>query len=93
LISCSYQWSYDDLTVPNITGLGPGTYRVFVRDSSPACSVALAIFNITSPDALSVYFNYTAPTTTGGVDGTATAHVSGGYVFAALYVTFFLYTN
>eukprot|EP00026_Physarum_polycephalum_P000154 Phypoly_transcript_00154.p1 GENE.Phypoly_transcript_00154~~Phypoly_transcript_00154.p1 ORF type:complete len:2133 (+),score=340.58 Phypoly_transcript_00154:537-6401(+) len=80
-----YFWEHDsNLTASNLTNLGPGTYRVVVRDSSAACSVAQAIFTLTAPPAFNATFNLTAPSVTGGSDGSIVANVTGGtppYIF------------
>ncbi|MCS6992025.1 MAG: gliding motility-associated C-terminal domain-containing protein [Chitinophagales bacterium] len=73
----SYLW---DLTPPVtdslLTGLGPGTYTVFITDAND-CSDTLMV-TITEPSELSVGTTFTNESSFGAKDGSATAQASGG---------------
>lgn len=73
----TYQWQAPlSSTNDTVTGLGAGTYLVFVTDQN-GCTDAATI-TIIEPLQMVNVMNHTDVTTTGGNDGTASANVSGG---------------
>lgn len=75
----SYSWSPSSQTTQVISGVGAGTYTVFVTDSSVpvACSHSAAI-TLTSPPAITVTSTQTNVTCFSFTNGAITTTLSGG---------------
>ncbi len=71
-----YQWSTDKGNGENASGLAAGNYGVTITDAA-GTSKSVDV-KVAEPGALTVSVNQTAPASTNGSDGRATAKASGG---------------
>ena len=73
----TYKWSHDIYnTSSNANNLSAGTYRVTVTDADN--NVVVRSFTITTPEAISVFYNVEQPSALVGGDGKIIATVDGG---------------
>ena len=69
-------WSNSSSSQSSLTGLGPNTYTLFVRDDNNCEDSATAVIN--EPELLVVSISGTSPSCFGSDDGIAVAQVGGG---------------